>query len=495
MRIIQTTNRRALERVLARDDKAADRAFERRVASIIDRVRSGGDRALLRFARKFDGAQGALEISRDEMLEAAATVAPDVAAAVKQAAKNIARVAFRQIPKHWDIEVTKGVVIEQRVEPLERVGCYVPGGRFPLPSSLLMTAIPARVAGVREIIAVCPRPEPVVMLAALEAGATKLLRVGGAHAVAALAYGTESVPRVDKIVGPGNRYVAVAKALVSADCAIDFFAGPTEIVIVAGGGRADWIAADLIAQAEHDPDARSIFITWSAALAKRVEAIVTKLAVGRDIVQQSLKANGVILVARDAREAMDLSNRIAPEHLVVDRESLIDRPVVAGAIFVGAFTAQAAGDYATGSNHVLPTSGAARFRGGLSAAAFGMWIKSAIDFQDQLNDLNKTTDIAVSKLAGISLMSKQTGSDLTGMAQAMNKLTLEMGKAPEKFAKIGITAKDPLEAFKQLSDIFTSIEDPQLRAAVAAEALGKGWAISRDIDVNYMMAGRRPAQR
>lgn len=370
MRIIQSSNKRALNLVLARDDRAGDRAFERRVASIVNRVRTGGDKALLRFARQFDGATGGIEITRDEMLAAAATVPADVTKAVKQAAKNIARVAARQIPKHWDIEVTKGVVVEQRVEPLARVGCYVPGGRFPLPSSLLMTAIPARVAGVPEIIAVCPRPEPVVMLAALEAGATKLLRVGGAHAVAALAYGTESVPRVDKIVGPGNRYVAVAKALVSADCAIDFFAGPTEIVIVAGGGRADWIAADLIAQAEHDPDARSIFITWSATLAERVDRLVTKIAVGRDIVQQSLKSNGVIIVARDADEAMALSNRIAPEHLVVDRESLIQRPVVAGAVFVGEFTAQAAGDYATGSNHVLPTSGAARFRGGLSAADF-----------------------------------------------------------------------------------------------------------------------------
>lgn len=370
MRIIQSSNKRALNVVLARDDRAGDRAFERRVASIVNRVRTGGDKSLRRFARQFDGATGGIEITRDEMLAAAATVPADVTRAVKQAAKNIARVAARQIPKHWDIEVTKGVVVEQRVEPLARVGCYVPGGRFPLPSSLLMTAIPARVAGVPEIIAVCPRPEPVVMLAALEAGATKLLRVGGAHAVAALAYGTESVPRVDKIVGPGNRYVAVAKALVSADCAIDFFAGPTEIVIVAGGGRADWIAADLIAQAEHDPDARSIFITWSATLAERVDRLVTKIASGREIVQQSLKANGVIIVARDADEAMALSNRIAPEHLVVDRESLIQRPVVAGAVFVGEFTAQAAGDYATGSNHVLPTSGAARFRGGLSAADF-----------------------------------------------------------------------------------------------------------------------------
>jgi histidinol dehydrogenase len=233
-----------------------------------------------------------------------------------------------------------------------------------------MTAVPARVAGVREVIAVCPRPEPVVMAAALEAGVSRLIRVGGAHAIAALAYGTPTIPRVDKIVGPGNRYVAVAKALVSSACAIDFFAGPTEIVVVAGGGRAAWIAADLVAQAEHDPDARSIFITWSRALALRVNTIVSRLAAGRDVVRQSLAANGVTILARDAAEAMDISNRIAPEHLVVDRESLVQRPIVAGAVFVGGFTAQAAGDYATGSNHVLPTSGAARFRGGLSAADF-----------------------------------------------------------------------------------------------------------------------------
>ncbi|PYQ78117.1 MAG: histidinol dehydrogenase, partial [Acidobacteria bacterium] len=251
-----------------------------------------------------------------------------------------------------------------------RVGCYVPGGRFPLPSSLLMTAVPARVVGVREIIAVCPRPEPAVMAAAVEAGVTRLFRVGGAHAVAALAYGTKTIPRVDKIVGPGNRYVATAKAIVAGDCAIDFYAGPTEIVIVAGAGRAAWIAADLVAQAEHDPDARAVLITWSEPLAARVSAAVDRAAAGRAVVEQSLAANGAIIVARTEHEAMDLANRFAPEHLVVDRESLARRPLVAGAVFVGDFSAQAAGDYATGSNHVLPTGGAARFRGGLNAADF-----------------------------------------------------------------------------------------------------------------------------
>jgi histidinol dehydrogenase len=309
-------------------------------------------------------------VSLEEMRTEAARVPPDVRRAIRQAARNIARVAFRQIPKHFDLDVLPGVSIEQRIEPLARVGCYVPGGRFPLPSSLLMTAIPARVAGVREVIAVCPRPEPAIMAAALEAGVTRLFRMGGAHAVAALAYGTATVPRVDKIVGPGNRYVAAAKARVSADCAIDFYAGPTEIVIVAGSGRADWIAADLVAQAEHDPDARSTFITWTRSLAVRVAARVAQRAAGRDIVQRSLAAHGVVIITQSPGEAMALANRLAPEHLVVDRESLIAQSVVAGAVFVGPFTAQAAGDYATGSNHVLPTSGAARFRGGLSAADF-----------------------------------------------------------------------------------------------------------------------------
>jgi histidinol dehydrogenase len=233
-----------------------------------------------------------------------------------------------------------------------------------------MTAVPAHVAGVREIIAVCPRPEPAVMAAALEAGVTKLFRIGGAHAVAALAYGTQSIPRVDKIVGPGNRYVAAAKALVAGQSAIDFYAGPTEIVIVAGGGPPDWIAADLIAQAEHDPEARAVFITWSRSLAARVESAVARKGAGRAIVERSLRAHGAIIVARTPDDAIALANRFAPEHLVVDRESLVRRPLTAGAVFVGGYTAQVAGDYATGSNHVLPTAGAARFRGGLSAADF-----------------------------------------------------------------------------------------------------------------------------
>jgi len=369
LRIIDAGDTVALDRLLTRS-RGRDRALDQRVRAIVDRVRDQGDAALEGFARRFDRVTGPLEVSSEEMRDGAAQVAPDVRRAIRQAARAIALVARRQLPRSTRIAVAPGVTVEQRVEPLARVGCYVPGGRFPLPSSLLMTAIPARVAGVAEVIAVCPRPEPAVLAAALEAGVSRLFRIGGAHAVGALAYGTPTIPRVDKIVGPGNRYVAAAKAYVAADCAIDFYAGPTEIVIVAGEGRPDWIAADLVAQAEHDPDARAIFITWKRSLAKSVAAAAGRRASGRAIVEASLAANGAAVVTRNAEEAVALVNRIAPEHLVVDREALARRVLTAGAVFVGPFTAQAAGDYATGSNHVLPTSGAARFRGGLSAADF-----------------------------------------------------------------------------------------------------------------------------
>jgi histidinol dehydrogenase len=369
MRIIDAKNRRRLDALLRRD-AAADAAFDKRVRDIVNAVRRGGDKVLARFAAKFDNATEPLEVSAAEMRDYAALVPREVRGAIKNAARNIAKVAFRQIPKHWDLSIVPGVSIEQRVEPLARVGCYVPGGRFPLPSSLLMTAIPARVAGVRDIVVMCPRPEPAVMAAALEAGVTKMFRIGGAHAIAALAYGTARVPRVDKIVGPGNKFVAAAKAMVAGDCAIDFYAGPTEIVVVAHSGRADWIAADLVAQAEHDPDARSIFITWSRPFAQKVSRLVDAIAANRAIVRQSLRAHGAIVLAGSADAAMELANRIAPEHLVVESESLAQRSVTAGALFIGPYTAQAAGDYATGSNHVLPTAGAARFRGGLSAADF-----------------------------------------------------------------------------------------------------------------------------
>jgi histidinol dehydrogenase len=367
VRIIEATDLRALRRVLG-GQQDSDPAFERRVRQIVAQVRSGGDRILQHMARAYDHVAGPIEVTDREIREGARRVAPDVRRAIARAARHIALMSRRQLPASTRTRIAPGVSIEQRVEPLQRVGCYTPGGRFPLPSSLLMTAIPAGVAGVSEIVVVCPRPEPVVMAAALEAGITRLFRVGGAHAIAALAYGTRTVPRVDKIVGPGNRYVAAAKALVAADCAVDFDAGPTEIVIIASGGRPDWIAADLIAQAEHDPDARALLITWKRSLARRVAE-----EIGRQTTlpgAAALSGHGAVVVTRNAREAVALANRIAPEHLVVERESLTRQRLVAGTVFVGPYAAQAAGDYATGSNHVLPTRGAARFRGGLSAADF-----------------------------------------------------------------------------------------------------------------------------
>jgi histidinol dehydrogenase len=340
------------------------------VAAIVDDVRRNGDEALLRYARTLDRLNGSVEVSLREMRAAAAQVPRPVQAALRTAARNIRAVARKQVPRPWRVRVTGGVSVEQRVVPLDSVGCYVPGGRYPLPSSLLMTAIPAKAAGVRDVIAVCPRPEPVVMAAALAAGVSRLFRLGGAHAIAALAYGTDSVPRVDKIVGPGNRWVASAKALVASDCGIDFYAGPTEIVVVASRGPSAWIAADLVAQAEHDPDARAVFITSNRRLASAVAADVARRVPADGPARQSLRAHGGIILTRSMNEAIALANAAAPEHLVVDDEKLATHVRSAGSLFVGGWSAQVAGDYAIGSNHVLPTAGAARVRGGLSAADF-----------------------------------------------------------------------------------------------------------------------------
>jgi histidinol dehydrogenase len=369
MRIIDARNGRAVNALVDRRP-ASDPLVQRRAARIIERVRYGGDEALLDFARRFDGLAGPIEVSRREMETAAAAVTRPVRAALRQAARHITRVARRQIPRSWTIEPAPGIRITQRVLPLDRVGCYVPGGRYPLPSSLLMTAIPASVAGVREIIVVCPRIDRTIMAAALEAGVTRLLRVGGAHAIAALAYGTRTIPRVDKIVGPGNAYVAAAKAAVAADCAIDFFAGPSEIAIVSVSGHARWIAADLLAQAEHDPHARAIFFTPSRRLATAVSHHVQRLMPVSGPAARAIRANGGIVVTGSVEDAITLCQRMAPEHVVCDSAAVARRLTRAGTVFVGSYSAQAAGDYATGSNHVLPTSGAAASRGGLSAADF-----------------------------------------------------------------------------------------------------------------------------
>ena len=369
IRIVEAGDTAAVKALLW-PERDRDGETEQRVSHIVADVRTNGEAALLRYAREFDHLEGPIEISRKEMQTRAKTVPARVRTAIRVAAKNIRAVARRQVPRGWKVRVGAGLTVEQRIVPLDRVGCYVPGGRYPLPSTVLMTAIPARVAGVKEIIAVCPKPDAVVMAAALEAGVSRFFRIGGAQAIAALAYGTASVPRVDKIVGPGNRYVAAAKAQIAADCGIDFYAGPTEIVIVATRGPAEWIAADLIAQAEHDPDARAVLITTSRALANKVGAAVDAAMPPTGPAAESIRAHGGIIVTRSKSEAIALANEAAAEHLVVDDDRMAAKVRCAGSLFVGAWSAQVAGDYAIGSNHVLPTAGAARGRGGLSAADF-----------------------------------------------------------------------------------------------------------------------------
>jgi histidinol dehydrogenase len=369
IRVVSSSNRRAVAELLSAT-RIRDRATEARAAEIVARVRRGGDAVLKRFARDLDGHTGRLEVPSRQWEREAATLPRDVRAAIRRAAAHIRSVARKQVPEAWRHAVAPGISVEQRVVPLERVGCYVPAGRYPLPSSLLMTAIPARVAGVGEVAVCCPRPDAAVYAAAIEAGADRVFRLGGAHAIAALAYGTRTVPRVDKIVGPGNRWVSAAKSLVSADCGIDFYAGPTEILIVTATGPARWIAADLIAQAEHDPDARAVLVTSSARLAKQVSREVQRQMPASGPARQSLARHGGIIVCRSMSEALDLTNRAAAEHVVAGSESIARRVTNAGAVFVGAWTAQVAGDYAIGSNHVLPTAGAGRFRGGLNAADF-----------------------------------------------------------------------------------------------------------------------------
>ena len=368
-RIVESGNAAAVDGLLARRTRNDPRLVGR-VARIVERVKRHGDRAVIDYARQFDKLTGPIEVSRAEMHAAARLVPREVRRAIAAAAANIRQVATRQLPRPWTLRPAPGVRIVQRVLALDRVGCYVPGGRYPLPSSLLMTAIPARAAGVREIIAVCPRPDATILFAARQSGVTRLFRLGGAHAIAALAYGTRTIPSVDKIVGPGNAYVAAAKSLVSADCSIDFHAGPSEIAIVSSAGRPAWIAADLIAQAEHDPDARAILLTPSRRFADDVASELNAQMPADGPAATAMRTNGGIILTRTLGEAIDLCNRMAPEHVVCDSDAVANRITRAGTIFVGDYSAQASGDYATGSNHVLPTNGAARARGGLSAADF-----------------------------------------------------------------------------------------------------------------------------
>jgi histidinol dehydrogenase len=337
------------------------------VRRIVNNVRRNGDRALRRYAERWDSLskREALRVSETELNDAWQKTSPGLQGAIKQAASNIRRYCEWQKPEEWRREIQLGVCVGQLVRPLESVGCYVPGGRYPLPSTLLMTVIPAQVAGVPAIRVVSPRPAQATLAAAAFLGVREFYRVGGAQAVAALAYGTKSIPRVNKIVGPGNRYVTAAKKLVAFDCAIEFLAGPTEAVIVSTEGDPVFIACDLVAQAEHDPDALCILITNSGPLAKAVQSEVRQRTRTNPIAAQSLARNGAILLVDSLEQAVETANRIAPEHLTLPAQLA---PAVrnAGSIFLNEFTPQSAGDYISGPSHVLPTGGMAHVRGGLS---------------------------------------------------------------------------------------------------------------------------------
>jgi histidinol dehydrogenase len=344
------------------------------VRGIVEDVRWNGDLALRKYALKFDGLHQnqSLQVSDRELENAWKETSGELRAALRTAEKNIRQFCEWQMPKSWT-RSRNGISLGQIVRPLNSVACYVPGGRFPLVSTLLMTVIPAQVAGVKDIRVISPRPSSQTLAAAALVGVREFYRVGGAQAVAASAYGTETIPRVSKIVGPGNLYVTAAKKLISFDCAIDMLAGPTEVVIATDHGNPAFIAADLLAQAEHDPETLAVFITASERLAALVGGEISRAKRGH--ARQNGTPGGfagmktAVLIARSRQAAFDWANRIAPEHITVEKRDL---PLVqhAGSIFIGDYSAQAAGDYASGPNHVLPTGGAARCRGGLSVVDF-----------------------------------------------------------------------------------------------------------------------------
>jgi histidinol dehydrogenase len=383
LKIVRTTGKSALlaEATLTalenRGTAALDTVFSA-VKRIVADVRKQGDRALLRYAAKLDGLQdqASLRVTPDEMAAAWESTTPALRQALTAAAEQIRAFAVNQLPASWygfagtPEEPIPGLRTGQLVRPLASVGCYVPSGRHPLPSTLLMTAIPAQVAGVSRIVVVSPRPAPETLAAAHLLGITEFYRLGGAQAIAALAYGTASVSKVAKIVGPGNLYVTAAKRLVAFDCAIDMLAGPTEIVVTSERGNPADIASDLVAQAEHDPEALAIFITTRADLARAVVAETRLRSRNNPIARAALDRNGLVILASTVDQAHQITNRLAPEHLTVDAPSDVDWVQNAGSVFIGRWSAQPMGDYISGPNHTLPTGGMARVRGGLSVNDF-----------------------------------------------------------------------------------------------------------------------------
>ena len=364
IRILEYKDARPL---VTRKTQRLDEA-ERTVAPILEAVRTRGDEAVLEYARKFDKFDGA-----SVRIPVSGKLSPQLMKSVETAAANIREYARLQLPVEKMVDYPDGRRLGQIVRPLDSMGAYTPAGRYPLPSTLLMNVIPAQEAGVKRTCVACPNPSPEILGIAEWLGITDFFRMGGAQAIAAFAYGTETVPRVERIVGPGNIYVAAAKKLIAGETGIDFVAGPTEIVIIAAEGDARWIAADMLAQAEHDLDASAILLTTSRALADAVSTeLEMQLAVlpTANVARPSIDNNGAIVIVDSMEQAADFSNALAPEHLALHDASLLGSIQNAGSVFLGPLSPEAAGDYASGPNHVLPTSGQARLRGGLSAADF-----------------------------------------------------------------------------------------------------------------------------
>ena len=377
MKLIRTQGRnsRQAELIVSQLERRGGASFESVlpvVRKILRDVRQKRDKALRGYAQKLDNlaSQAAIQVSPAETAAAWQQIDPSLQQALKTAAANIRVFAERQMPQSWQFSPAPGLTAGQLVRTIESVGCYVPGGRHPLPSTMLMTVIPAQVAGVRRIAVVSPRPAPETLATAHLLGVTEFYRIGGAHAVAALAYGTGSILPVSKIVGPGNLYVTAAKREIASDssiaCTIDMLAGPTEIVVTSDYGTPEGIASDLVAQAEHDPESLAIFITTNESLARAVIAETKQRSRNNSVAKQALRNNGYVFLAAGKDEAHAITNRLAPEHLTVDSENDLTWIENAGSVFIGQHSPQPMGDYISGPNHTLPTGGMAKVRGGLS---------------------------------------------------------------------------------------------------------------------------------
>ena len=373
------------------------------VQAILAAVRAQGDLAIREYSARFDGLEGdqPLLVSHEEMEAAWDSTSEELKAAMRLAQANIRAFAEKQLPRAWSFRPTDGMEVGQIIRPLSSVGCYVPGGRYPLPSTLLMTVTPAQVAGVERIVVCSPKPARETMAAANLAGVTEFYRIGGAQAIAALAFGTTTIAPVAKIVGPGNLYVTAAKIAVSHQTGIDMPAGPTEIIVTSESGDPTGIAADLVAQAEHDPEALAILITSNADLAEEVVLEVKRQAQTNTIAQQSLAAQGFAFITASAEEAHALTNRLAPEHLTVDAAADLRWVRNAGSVFIGHHTPQSMGDYISGPNHVLPTGRNGRVRGGLSVLDFVKIITVQQYTLDALREVGPHT-IALAEAEGLT---------------------------------------------------------------------------------------------